>query len=77
MTEYAEVGKETRLWNQWLGHICKKRLEVLMNCKLLPKLKALSLDFCKYYVYGQQHRQKIKAGSHNNKGVLYYIHSNL
>ena len=48
-----------------------------MNHKLLPNLKTLNLMFCKHCIFGKQCKQKFKAGSHVNKGVLDYIHSDL
>ena len=43
VSEKVEEG--FRLWHQWLGHMSKKGLQVLMNRKLLPDLKSLKLDF--------------------------------
>ena len=44
---------------------------------LLKGVKTCKLDFCKYYVYGKQHRVSFKTGSHTSKGVLDYIRSNV
>ena len=33
--------------------------------------------FCKHCIYGKQCRQKFKVGSHVNKGVIEYVHSDL
>ena len=41
---------------------------------LLKGVKTCKLDFCKYCVYGKQHRVNFKTGSHTSKGVLNYIH---
>ena len=48
-----------------------------MNRKLLPDLKSLKLDFCKYCVFGNQCKQRFKSGNHNSKQILDYIHSDL
>jgi len=48
-----------------------------MNRKLLPDLKSLKLDFCKYCVFGKQCKQRFKTGNHNSKQILDYIHSDL
>jgi len=55
----------------------EKGLQVLMNCKLLPHLKSLKLDFCKHCVYGKQCKHRFKTRSHNSKEILDYIHSDL
>ena len=44
---------------------------------LLKGVKACKLDFCKYCVYGKQHRVNFKTDSHTSKGVLDYIHSDV
>ena len=48
-----------------------------MNRELLPYLKSLKLDFCKYCVFGKQCKQRFKSGNHNSKQILDYIHSDL
>jgi hypothetical protein len=63
------------LWHQHLGPMSEKGLKVLVDCKSLPSLKFLNLNFCKYCVFGKQCRQKFKAGRHTSKGILDYIHS--
>ena len=72
-----EESGPTQLWNQCLGHMNGKGLQVSMNCKLLPNLKSLNFMFCKHCIYGKQCRQKFKVGSHVSKGVLDYVHSDL
>jgi hypothetical protein len=42
-----------RLWHHRLGHMSERGLKVLSDCKLLPSLKSLKLDFCKHYIYGK------------------------
>ena len=41
---------------------------------LLKGVKTCKLDFCKYCVYGKQHRVNFKTDSHTSKGVFNYIH---
>lgn len=77
MNVFENEEEYTRLWHQWLECMSKMGLHILMNCKFLPNLKFLSLDFHKNCVYGKQCKQKFKIGSHNNKGVLNYIHSDI
>ena len=55
----------------------RKGLKVLVDRKLLPSLKTLNVDFCEHCVFGKQARQKFKAGRHNSKGILDYIHSDV
>jgi hypothetical protein len=66
-----------RLWHQRLGHMSEQGLKVLTDCKLLPSLKSLKLDFCKHCIYGKQNRQRFKTGRHTSKGILDYIHSDV
>lgn len=77
MTVFEKEEEYTCLWHQQLDHMSEKGLHILMNCKLFPNLKFLSLDFRKNCVYGKQCKQKFEIGSHNNKGVLDYIHSDI
>ena len=75
VSDKAEEG--SRLWHQRLGHMSEKGLQVLMNHKLLPDLKSLKLDFCKYCVFGKQCKKRFKFGNHNSKHILDYFHSDL
>jgi hypothetical protein len=52
-------------------------LNVLIDCKLLPSLNSLKLDFCKHCIYGKQNRKKFKTIRHTSEGILDYIHSNV
>jgi transposase InsO family protein len=52
-------------------------LKVLSDCKLLPRVKYLKLDFYKNSIYGKQNRQKFKTGRHTSEGILDYIHSDV
>jgi hypothetical protein len=74
-SEGASVS--VRLWHQHLGHMSEKGLKVLVDCKSLPSLKFLNLNFCKYCVFGKQCRQKFKTGRHIRKSILDYIHSDV
>ena len=68
---------DTKLWHMRLGHIGERGMLELQKRNLLKGVKTCKLDFCKYYVYGKQHRVSFKTGSHTSKGVLDYIHSNV
>jgi hypothetical protein len=74
MVVSEEENEATHLWNQRLSHMSKKELKVLINCKSIPDLKSLNLNFCKHCDLGKQCRQKFKIGSHTSKGILDYIH---
>jgi hypothetical protein len=39
------------LWHQQQGHMSKKGLQVLINCKLLLDLDSLFQKFCMYYIF--------------------------
>jgi len=53
MMVFEEENEATHLWNQQLGHMRKKGIKVLINCKLLPDLKSLILNFYKNFVFGK------------------------
>jgi hypothetical protein len=44
-----ESSASTCLWHQRLGHMRKKGLQMLVKCKLPPKLQ--SLNFYKFYIF--------------------------
>lgn len=44
---------------------------------LLQEVKSCKLDFCKYFVYGKQHKVSSKTISHTKKDVLDYVHVNI
>ena len=46
----------TKLWHMRLGHIGKRGMLELHKRNLLKGVKVCKLDFCKYCVYGKQHR---------------------
>ena len=60
-----------------LGHIDECGMLELHKRNLLKGVKTCKLDFCKYCVYGKQHRVSFKTGSHTSKGVLDYTHSDV
>ena len=68
---------DTKLLHMRLGHIGECGMLELYKRNLLKGVKTCKLDFCKYYVYGKQHKVSFKIGSHTSKGVLNYIHSNV
>ena len=58
-----------------VGHIGERGMLELHKRNLLKWVKICKLYFCKYCVYGKQHRVSFKINSHTSKGVLDYIHS--
>ena len=60
-----------------LGHIGERGMLELHKRNLLKGVKTCKLDFCKYCVYGKQHRFSFKTGSPTSKGVLDYIYSDV
>jgi transposase InsO family protein len=75
VVEYEYESDYVRLWNQRLGHMSKRGMKVLVDCKSLLRLNFLNLNFSKYCFFGKQCRQKYKIGRHIRKGILDYIHS--
>ena len=68
---------DTKLWHMRLGHISERGMFERHKRNLLKGVKTCKLDFCKYCVYGKQHRVSFKKGSHTSKSVLDYIHSDV
>ena len=68
---------DIKLWHMRLGHIGERDMLELYKRNLLKGVKTCKLDFCKYCMYGKQHRVSFKTGSHTSKGVLDYIHSDV
>ena len=68
---------DTKLWHMRLGHIGECGMLELHKRNLLKGVKTCKLDFCKYCVYGKQHRDSFKTSSHTSKGVLDYVHSHV
>ena len=71
------VTDDTKLWHMRLGHIGERGMLELHKRNLLKRVKTCKLDFCKYCVYGKQHRVSFKTDSHTSKGVLDYIYSDV
>ena len=71
------IADDTKLWHMRLGHIGERGMLELHKRNLLKGVKTCKLDFCKYCVYGKQHRFSFKTGSHTSKGVLDYIYSDV
>ena len=67
----------TKLWHLRLGHMSVNGLLELHKKQLLKGVKTCKLEFCKYCVFGKQHKIRIKSAVHNSKGVLDYIHSDV
>ena len=61
---------DTKLWHMRLGHIGGRGVLELHRRNLLKGVKTCKLDFCKYCVYGKQHRDSFKTSSHTSKGVF-------
>ena len=68
---------DTRLWHMRLGHMGERGMLELHKRDLLNGVKACKMDFCKYCVYGKQHRVSFKTGVHTSKEVLDYVHSDV
>ena len=68
---------DTKLWHMRLGHIGERGMLELHERNLLKGVKTCKLDFCKYCVYGKQHKVSFKTGSHTSTSVLDYIHSDV
>ena len=54
-----------------------KGLLELHKRKLLKGIKTCSLDFCKFYVFGKQHRLSFRSAEHTTKGILDYVHTDV
>ena len=65
---------DTKLWHMRLGQIGDRGMLELHKRNLLKGVKTCKLDFCKYCMYGKQHRVNFKTGSYTSKGVLDYVH---
>ena len=74
---YEVVSDPACLWHQRLVHLSERGLKVLVDHNLLPSLKTLHFNFCKYCMFGKQTRPKFKTWKHISKGILDYIHSNV
>ena len=65
---------DTKLWHMRLGQIGDRGMLELHKRNLLKGVKTCKLDFCKYCMYGKQHRVNFKTSSYTSKGVLDYVH---
>ena len=70
-----EKEDDTKLWHMRLGHMSVKGLLELHKRKLLIGIKTCSLDFCKFCVFGKQHKLSLKQVEHTTKGILDYVHT--
>ena len=66
-------NNETKLWHMRLGHIGKRGMLELHKRNLLKGVKTCKLDFCKYCVYGKQHRVNFKTGSYTRVFLITFI----
>jgi len=76
----ANVARDedsTALWHMRLGHMSEKGLCELHKQGLLKGVKSCKLDFCKYCVFGKQHRIRFKTAIHKTKEILEYVHSDV
>ena len=53
----TEIG--AALWQNWLGHMSEKGMQILHSRKLLLDLKQVSLELCENCVYGKQKRVRV------------------
>jgi len=67
---YKGASDCTHLWHPFLGHMSEKGLKVLVNRKILPRLKYLNFNFYEHCIYGKKYR-------HVSKGIPGYSHSDI
>ena len=67
----------TSLWHMRLGHMSENGMVELSKRGLLDGQSITKLKFCEHCVFGKQKRVRFSAGTHNTKGTLDYIHSDL
>jgi hypothetical protein len=68
---------DTLLWHMRLGHMSERGMRELHKRNLLAGIRSCKLDFCKYCVVGKQCRVRFKTATHNTKGKLDYVHSDI
>jgi hypothetical protein len=68
---------DTLLWHMRLGHMSECGMRELHKRNLLAWIRSCKLDFCKYCVVGKQCRVQFKTATHNTKGKLDYVHSDI
>jgi len=67
----------TKLWHMRLGHMSEKGMHLLSKQGYLGKHVIGKLEFCKHCAFGKQKKVSFSTATHNTKGILDYIHSNL
>ena len=71
-------GEEsTMTWHLKLGHMSEQGLKILFERKLLPRLKSVSLSFCKHCIISKQYRLKFSRSIARSVCIIYLIHSNV
>ena len=72
-------GEKTMLWQQSLGHIGEKGLQILHGKGMVEGMSNSSLYFyfCEKCVYGQQNRVSFPSGSKREKQILELVHSDV
>uniref|UniRef100_A0A2N9G064 Uncharacterized protein n=1 Tax=Fagus sylvatica TaxID=28930 RepID=A0A2N9G064_FAGSY len=68
---------DTLLWHMRLRHMSERGMRELHKRNLLAGIRSCKLDFCKYCVMGKQYRVFFKTATHNTKGKLDYVHSDI
>eukprot|EP00253_Pinus_taeda_P034723 PITA_34723 len=74
------VSREnTMLWNQRLGHIGEKGLQILHGNVIVEGMtnSSLDLDFYENYVYGKQNQVSFSSGGKRAKQILELVHSDV
>ena len=74
----ASTRVDTTLWNNRLGHMSKKGMQILHKRNLLPYLKQIDLEFCEHCVYGKQKRVRfLRVGKEKKSEKLELVHTNV
>ena len=68
---------DTLLLHTHLEHMRERSMRELHKRNLLAGIRSCKLDFCKYCVVGKQYRVRFKTATHNTKGKLDYVHSDI
>ena len=65
-------GENIMLWNQRLGNIGEKGLQILHGNGMVEGMSNLSIDFyfCEHCVYEKQNRVSFPSGAKMEKGIL-------
>uniref|UniRef100_A0A2N9HUM1 Integrase catalytic domain-containing protein n=1 Tax=Fagus sylvatica TaxID=28930 RepID=A0A2N9HUM1_FAGSY len=74
---FESEDDDTLLWHMRLGHMNEHGMRELHKRNLLVGIRSCKLDFCKYCVMGKQCRVRFKTATHNTKGKLDYVHSDI